>query len=204
MWLYIPVHQFGVNNINKEKQMNTENTETKAESTDTKPDNNVMLLIVALPFIGTALNFFYVGGMSLLQNPAGALSNVMIGIIIISAILVGKDAADNKLKENGHCKTSSFAWGICTLFLYLIIMPVYARVRGKATKSRFLLPAILGMILFIGSSAMMNSVIEDQKTSVRRSFSNAVQDFDNEMANAQAEMQREMDKALEELNNIQY
>jgi TPR repeat protein len=152
---------------------------TQADGT-AKKNESLATIALMLPLGGAVLNWFWVGGMNLLQGPESSMNLIMVAVIIGTAILIGMEAGnlgmggpDDPTVKAGKKATSPVGWGVGTALLWIAIFPAYMFHRSKFGVRNHLAVALLVMVLFLGSVFLMFSAIEDKKDEVRRAFHTA-------------------------------
>lgn len=131
-------------------------------------------IIVLLPLLATALIWFWVGSMNLLQDPSGTLTMLTIGTVVATAILMAVEASQlgmgSTLDARGKKGSSPAAWFFLTCLLWIVAFPWYLDQRRHYGRRPLVVAGILIGLLFVGSAFSMGSQIEAQKSRVRDSL----------------------------------
>ena len=139
--------------------------------TQTKSDT-LGIVIMLLPLGAAALMWFWINSMSLIQNPSSTLMGIVIVTIIATSSLMAVEA--NQLgiggKVNGKATTGPAGWFMCGLLLWIVGFPAYLYCRSKFGVKNYVVGGLFAAFAFLGVAVTLNSAIETQKASVRRSL----------------------------------
>ncbi len=134
-------------------------------------------IALIVPAVGAFLNFFWVGSMNLLQDPASSLNMISILVVVGTAVMIGIEAShlgiasrEDKLRRGTESITPPLVWAIGSMLLWIGVFPYYFHVRARYGVSKRLVLALLVTVLFAISYFATNSAIEDRKSEVRRSL----------------------------------
>lgn len=131
------------------------------------------LWILGLPVLSILLTWFWVGEMSLLNNPSGSLGLITVITIVGTAILCAIEASKVGMKTDRSKGTySSVAWFFLIIFMWGICYPIYAYKRKHYQLRSRLIPALIITVLFTMSIVSMAGLIENQRNEVLTNLQN--------------------------------
>ena len=129
---------------------------------------NYGLFLLVCPAIATALIWFWVAQMNLLQSPASTLAFILGGVIVTTALVAAMEADKVGMKSDRKKGTySPISWFFIIAFLWLVGYPAYLYKRRHYGLPNLLAVGIAVAAIFLGSWALMSSAIEDQKEEMR-------------------------------------
>lgn len=139
-----------------------------------KPQETLGIFMVLLPLISAMLIWFWVGSMTLLQNPGSTLQFLITGTVIATGVLVAIDASQlgigSGTDKKGRKSSGPVAWAVFTLLFWFVGFPAYLGYRSRHGAKNMVVGGIAVTILFLASAIMMNGRIEEHADEIRRSF----------------------------------
>ena len=128
---------------------------------------NVFLLLI--PFLSTLLIWFWVGEMTLLQNPGSSLNLIAIGTLFSTAVLAYVEASQLGLGDQKG-ETKPAVYFISMLLLWIIVYPMYLYHRSKKGKKNLIIGGIVVALIFACSYFLMNQAISDKVNEIQEIF----------------------------------
>jgi RNA polymerase subunit RPABC4/transcription elongation factor Spt4 len=134
-----------------------------------KPGEGLAQGMLAAPFVGCLLIWFWIGSMSLFQGPGSSLALVGIATVLLTA---GLGAADAKrlgigAPSDARNRSGPSTWFAFIALLWIIGYPAYLGRRKLYGGRSYLVVGILVALVFAGSLAGMNSAIDAQQEKIR-------------------------------------
>lgn len=138
------------------------NTAQEGQTQDKTIDYGLILL--AIPLVSTLLIWFWVGSMSLLQNPASSLGLILIATSLGTAAVAAYEVAKTGANTNPELNTySPTAWFFLITLLWVYGYPLYLYKRKQAGLANRIIPGVIIGIIYIGSWILMLVAVEEQK-----------------------------------------
>jgi hypothetical protein len=132
-------------------------------------------VILLLPLAATALIWFWIGEMNLLQDPSGNLALLGMGTVVLTAILIAVEAGSLGMgkspAENGRMGSSPVSWFFGTLLVWIVVFPIYLGKRKWYGRRSLAIGGVIVALVFGGSWLSMTWSIESAKASLRASLS---------------------------------
>jgi len=172
-----------------------------------EPSEAVGTLALLLPMCAALVAWFWLGNMSLLQDPGSKLSMISIITVIMTSILVAVEAnsvgagSETDLTARGNKREGPITWFFGCILLWIGAFPAWMFRRARYGLRNMGLLAIVVGLIFVGVTVSMHCAIEEAKAEVRRVLNNA----NRQMQEAQREMERthrEIEKAQRDLQNL--
>ena len=157
-----------------------------------QPNETLGLFLVIIPIAASALAWFWITELRLIDNSGGKLAFIMAGTIVLTAILaaiesaqlgIGSDAdiAAWKSRNQNHTgrmkPPSPFAWFFCLVMLWLFTYPTYLYYRSKYGAKNLIGAGLLSALVFIGVTTFVYIGIDA-----------ANQDFNKQVEKSQKEL----------------
>ena len=126
------------------------------------------VLLLAIPIATTIFIWLWVPSMNLLDSPSSTMVLLMLITIIGTAIVAAMEASKAGMVSDRKKGTySPTAWFFIITMIWIVGYPVYLFKRKHYGLENRLTLGILVALVFIGSSSLMNSAIEDRKAEFR-------------------------------------
>lgn len=126
------------------------------------------LLLLGIPVFATALLWFYVPRMTLIQSPGSAVQLILLGVVVVTALVVAMEAS-NFAAESSRQKTGlgSVGWFIFMMLFWFVAYPLYLYKRVHIGLVNHFVLGLLVALAFIASALVMNSAIDTKLNEVR-------------------------------------
>lgn len=129
---------------------------------------NYGLFLLVCPAVATAMIWFWVAQMNMLQSPDSAMAFILGGVIVITALVAAMEADKVGMTSDRKKGTySPISWFFIIAFLWLVGYPAYLYKRRHYGLPNLLTGGIAVAVIFLGSWALMASAIEDKKTEIK-------------------------------------
>ena len=154
------------------------------------------LIALLLPICAVFLAWFWVGNMTLFEDPASKLFGILAFIIVATSILIAVEAnfvdagVDTDTTPSGNKRAGPVAWFFLSILLWIIFFPLWMHRRSSYGLRNYSAAAILIGIVFAFTFSFMLVSIENKKAEITHEFEN----FGRRLEDAQ----RELDRSFEE------
>lgn len=146
----------------------------KAIPDGTSPETIGYVMLV-IPLIATLLIWFWIGSMTMLQNPGSTLTFLGIATVVITAILGAYEANqlgfgtsdDPRVKKS---ETSPVGYFFGMILLWIVVYPIYLYQRSKKGKKNLIIGGILIALTFSISVYSIGSAIGEKSDEIRNIF----------------------------------
>lgn len=132
------------------------------------PIANYGLFLLMCPAAATAMIWFWVAQMNMLQSPDSAMAFIFGGVIVLTALVAAMEA--DKVGMTSDRKKGTYgpiSWFFIIVFLWLVGYPAYLYKRRHYGLQNLLTGGIAVAVIFLGSWALMTFAIEDKKAEIR-------------------------------------
>lgn len=145
----------------------TDNNRASTPRKKPNPQDETLAMIALLsPMAASALIWFWVGKMNLLQNPSASLNLVGYGTVIAIGVLVGIEAsrlgigAVTDIDSRGRRRRNGpVNWAAFTMLFFIAGFPAYMAIRARYGVRNHCAVSILSMLFFLISwSAMAGEI----------------------------------------------
>lgn len=165
-----------------------QNANQSASKAPPVPSANVdyEIVLLAIPLLGSLLNFFWIGSLSLIQGPQEKLMFICVLVVAGTAITASLEASKlGMTKDKTRGTSSPVEWLISLVLIWVIAYPMYLYKRKYFGPKNRLIVGILLAIMFVGSMFIMNSAINDQISEVQREISKSQQELQESLEQLQ-------------------
>lgn len=153
------------------------------------PDYGVALALI--PFVASALMWFWVGNMNLLQSPWAYFSLISIATMLGTAVLSYMEfKAAEGARDAAELDDTPVTVLLAQLLIWIVGYPFYMAKRTRIGLPNLVLPALLGTVCFAIASGMIAAAIYKRQL--------AVQEAVFTMQDGLRESQRQIEKASDE------
>lgn len=132
-----------------------------------KRGRDLGVALIAVPMIGIILLIYWVGSMNLLQNPGAHLNEVVIGVILVTAILAAVES-NCALNKTNVKMDSPIAVFFAILLLWAICYPYYLYRRKNFGYRNLIVLGIFLVIIFVGIAYLQNEAINEMILKIKR------------------------------------
>lgn len=110
--------------------------------------------LLGVPVAGSVVLLGWVGRLNVLQNPIPPLVTIAVITVIVSAVIVGLEAAAigtgrGKKDEDGGLNLTPVQWILFTLLAWPVGFPLYCRARSRHGLKNLLEPGAILTVLFV-------------------------------------------------------
>ena len=126
------------------------------------------IIMIFIPLAASFLIWFWVGNMSLLQNPASVIMMLNAFTVISTSILFSIEASNLGMGsgQSGGKETGPITWLFGGLLLWIVVYPMYLYKRKHYGLRNLCVPGLVVALIMIVSSAIMICAIENLRTNI--------------------------------------
>lgn len=134
------------------------------------------ITLLLLPLAGTLLLWFWVGSMSIIHHPENSLKLVVALVVLATTILAAIEASKlgvgskTDLDKKGRPRSGPGTWAVFHLVMWIVAYPAYLFWRSKYGVKNLVVGGLLVTLVFLGSAAALNSVIDGRTREFQRTM----------------------------------
>ena len=132
-----------------------------------RPASDFGIPLLIIPIIATALVWFWVASMNLLQSPGDTLVLILLAVVTTTATLAAVEAKGLGMVSNRDKGTySPTAWFLIVALIWAIGFPAYLYKRRHYGMANLLVGGVIVMFVFLGSWTLLLSAIEEKRAEI--------------------------------------
>jgi hypothetical protein len=130
---------------------------------------SLAIILLAVPILGVVLELFWIPRLRLIDNPGAMLGLVVALVVFGTSVIMAVEASQLRLGTPlaGRRTTGPVGWLVCGLLLWAIAVPWYLWERRLAGVRNMALLGVIVVVVFVGSTSWIASVIWDREADFR-------------------------------------